>query len=403
MLHNNRLALIRLRWHWGGISLVYTVFFWLSYLWLSQTWSPEQARWWGLMAAAVLTYGLGVLWTGLRDNRRRGESILLPTLGAGNTLTLLRGLAIGLLAGFLFLPRPTGGLLAWTPAILYTFLSIFDYIDGYVARIRNQATILGEKLDDQFDALGLAVAIGLAVWYEQLPAWYLLLAFSRYLFMAGLWWRRRQGKPVYELPPSHVRRILAGFQMGFMTVVLWPLFSPPGTTLAGIVFAVPFGASFWRDWLAVSGQIDPRSPGYQFVRQQSKKMVEGWLPVLLRGLVVAAAVFFLFPMADNGAARAISFAWPGSPWPQVTADLLGGLVLLSTVMLGLGVLGRPAALGLLTPTAITTLTMGFQFWNGWLLAGTCLLMLLGSGRLSLWQPEEAVLNRRLGESQGSQP
>ncbi len=397
MLQHNRLALVRLRLHWGGILLFYLFLLWLGYEWLSRAWSPGPARWWGLMAAGVLAYGLGLLWYGLEDNRRQGEKSLLPGLGAGNLLTLLRGLAIGLLAGFLFLPRPIEGLLAWMPAILYTLLSILDYVDGYVARVTNQATVLGERLDGAFDALGLLVAVGLAVWYGQLPGWYLLLGLSKYLFLIGLWGRRRQGKPIYDLPPSHARRNMAGFQMGFITVILWPLFSPPGTTLAGLVFAVPLLAGFLRDWLVVSGRLDPASKRYQSFRRSSKQVVQGWLPVLLRGMLVAASLYFLWPIVANDSARHLLLAWPGSPWPYFTADLLGGLAVLTTLMVGLGVLGRVAALGLLAPTAMTVVATDLHLLNGFLLAGTIALMLLGSGRFSLWQPEEAVISRRAGE------
>ena len=116
-----------------------------------------------IVAGVVLAYGLGVCWVKLDQNHRPGESTLLPVLGLGNNLTLFRGLVLSLLAGFLFLPRPAHGLLAWTPAILYTTLAVLDYLDGYVARVTNQATKLGEILDGVFDALGLLIAVGLAV------------------------------------------------------------------------------------------------------------------------------------------------------------------------------------------------------------------------------------------------
>jgi CDP-diacylglycerol--glycerol-3-phosphate 3-phosphatidyltransferase len=275
-------------------------------------------------------------------------------------------------------------------------LSVLDYLDGYVARITNHATRLGEELDGAFDALGLLVAVGLAVWYGQLPGWYLLIGLSRYLFGLGLWWRRRQGLPVYELPPSSNRRILAGFQMGFITVVLWPLFSPPGTTLAGIVYALPLVASFGRDWLVVSGRLDPASAVYQVTRTRLLRLLTGWLPVLLRLVMVLVSAGFLLPVVAAPESRRLLLAWPGSPWPLFTADALGILAVLTTVMLALGVLGRLASVGLMAPTAVTVLTQDLHLYNGLLVAGLVALMLLGSGYLSLWQPEERLLRRRAG-------
>jgi CDP-diacylglycerol--glycerol-3-phosphate 3-phosphatidyltransferase len=347
----------------------------------------------------VLAYSLWLCWTGLDRNRRPGEASLLPTFGPGNTVTLLRGLVMALLAGFLFLPRPMDGWLAWTPAILYTLLATLDYLDGYVARITNQATLLGARLDGAFDALGLLIAVGLAVWYGQLPAWYLLVGLSRYLFAGGIWLRQWQGKPVFELPASRNRRLVAGFQMGFISVILWPLFSPPGTTLAGGVFAIPLLAGFGRDWLVVSGRLDPTSPAYRRLRERILRLATGWLPPLLRVVVTLVSIQFLLPIVFEASLRRSLLAWPGSPWPILTADLLGVLALLATVLLALGILGRLAALGLLAPTTMTVVALGMTWPNGILLAGTVALMLSGSGFWSLWQPEERLVRIRAGEEE----
>jgi CDP-diacylglycerol--glycerol-3-phosphate 3-phosphatidyltransferase len=275
--------------------------------------------------------------------------------------------------------------------------SILDYLDGYVARVTGQATLLGQTLDGAFDALGLLIALGLAVGFGQLPWWYLLLGLCRYLFVFGMWWRRRRGKPIYELPPSSNRRLLAGFQMGFISVILWPLFSPPGTTLAGLIFAIPFLAGFLRDWLVVSGQLDPASSAYQTAREQLVRLLAGWLPLGLRLLVVLVSLGFLGPIAARAAVRRVLFAWPGAPFPELTADGLGLLAILTTVMLALGILGRLAALGLLAPTAMTVVAAGLHLQNGLLLAGTVAIMLLGSGFFSLWQPEEVLVRIRAGD------
>jgi CDP-diacylglycerol--glycerol-3-phosphate 3-phosphatidyltransferase len=396
-MQNNQLTLTTLHRRWWGVVLLYAGSLWLGYQLLRLTWPEALVQQWVIQAAVVLAYGLGVCRTGLAQNHRPGESSLLPTFGVGNTVSLLRGLVMGLLAGFVFLPRPMDGLLAWMPAMLYTVLAILDYLDGYLARITGQATVLGARLDGAFDALGLLVAVGLAVWYGQLPGWYLLIGLSRYLFSFGSWWRKRQGKSVYDLPPSSNRRVLAGFQMGFISVILWPLFSPPGTTLAGVIFAIPFLAGFGRDWLVVSGRLDPSSTAYATARQKIIQLTTGWLPLLLRVMVVIVSVQFLWPIALEASLRRTFLAWPGAFLPNLTADGLGVLAMLATVMLGLGVLGRLAALALLAPTAMTVLALGLNLQNSLLVAGTIAIMLLGSGNFSLWQPEELLVRVRAGE------
>lgn len=399
-MQNQPSTLTNLYRRWWGVVLLYTGVLWLSVQLLRLRWPDRLVQQWALLAALVMVYGLWLCRANLNQNHRPDDSTLLPALGAGNTVTLLRGLVMALLAGFLFLPRPMNGWLAWTPAILYTILAILDYLDGYVARITNQATRLGETLDGAFDALGLLVAVGLAVWYGQLPAWYLLVGLARYLFVFGLWRRRRQGQPVYDLPPSRNRRMLAGFQMGFVSVVLWPLFSPPETTLAGVIFGSSILASFGRDWLVVSGRLDPAAPAYLAARQKLRHYGAGWLPLLLRGGVTLVSLLYWCPIVFDSATRRSLLLWPGSPWPAFTADALGLLALVATGLLALGVLGRLAALGLLVPTAaITVAAGGMNFQNGLLVAGVVTIMLLGSGYGSLWQPEEELVRLRAGDRQ----
>lgn len=393
-------SLISLRRRWGGAVFLFVFLLLLGHQLLRTQWDLIFAWRWALLAGGMLAYQLGLLWRGLEDNHRRGEASLLPTLGAGNVLTMLRGLLLGLLAGFLLVPWPSGGL-AWLPALLYTLAIVADYLDGYLARITHHTTVLGETLDIEFDALGILIATSLAVHYGQLPWWYLLLGLSRYLFLFGIWWRRRRGKPVYDLPPSIHRRIIAGFQMGFNSVMLWPLVYPPATTLAGVVFAVPFMASFIRDWLVVSGRLDPDSRSYLETRRRVTVVFTRWLPVLLRIGVVAVMIGVVFPTLWTGPGRVEFFAWPRAPFPRLTATAFSLLILVATLMVALGAAGRLAALGLLIATSANILVRGLHSHNGFLLVTTIALMLLGSGALSCWRPEDAILKRRAGGERGA--
>jgi CDP-diacylglycerol--glycerol-3-phosphate 3-phosphatidyltransferase len=250
----------------------------------------------------------------------------------------------------------------------------------------------------EFDALGVLIATLLAVEYSQLPWWYLLLGLARYLFVFGMWWLKRQGKPVYDLVPSTNRRIIAGFQMSFTSVMLWPLFSPPATMLAGALFALPFTAGFIRDWLVVSGCIDPASRPYLEAMRTVADVMTGWLPVLLRLAVVIVMI------APGGVFdRMALFSLPGGSIPQPTALAIGIAAAVASAMLTLGVAGRLAALGLLAIACVDILARGLDPANGLVLAGTVAIMLLGTGVFSIWRPEDALLNRRAGEKRGDQP
>lgn len=392
-------SMLSLRRRWLAVALLFGLVLWFGYQLLSAEWDPVSAWRWAAVATGVLVYELGHLWWGLKNNHRRGDSALLPTLGAGNALTLLRGLALGLTAGFLVAPWPPGKL-AWIPALLYTIAIVADYLDGYIARITQHVTLLGEHLDIEFDALGILIATSLAVNYHQLPWWYLLIGLSRYLFLLGIWWLKRRGRPVYDLPTSTQRRIVAGFQMGFTSVMLWPIVYPPGTTLAGVVFAIPFTASFIRDWLVVSGRLDPASAAYQKARRAASLVFIRWLPLFLRIGVVVLMIEVFFRVLWARADLVTLVAWPGLLFPRFAGSVISLVALGATIMLALGVAGRLAALGLLFVASANILARGLHLYNGLVLVSAIALALLGSGLFSCWRPEDAILTRRAGDEEG---
>ena len=342
--------------------------------------SPALTLRWTLLAAFLLTVELIVLRRNLPKNRPSPDSPLRDSLGWGNALTLARGVAYGLMAGFLLAPRPDG-ILAWAPAILYSVAVAADYFDGFLARITNHQTLLGEVLDIEFDGLGILVAMALAVQYGQLPEAILLLAASRPLFLWGMQWRDRQGLPNHPMTPSDERRIAAGLLMGFMGIVLWPVFAPPATHIAGAVFGGAVAASFLRDWLVVIGWLQPTSPAYILWRNRLKNLLFERLPFLLRLISLPAVGLLLWNVGPS------STLFP----------LLIGLGVLAGVAALLGVITRLAAIGLVilacaalvfqgdSPEALAVLTVGV------------LLIALGSGAPALWAPDERLLRRRAGD------
>jgi len=370
----------------AGVWLLTAVGLW-------QIW-PESAGRWALLAGLVLAYVLAVLWRNLAANRRAGETAVLPTLGLGNTLTLYRGLAAALLAGFLLSPWP-GGWLAWLPALLYMTADVADYLDGYAARVTHHATRLGEILDMEYDSLSVLIVTLLAVWYGQLPLWYLPLGLARYLFVFGLWLRARRDLPIYDLPPSAHRRIFAGFQMGFLSAVLWPIVPPAGAAIAGAVFGGATAVSFLRDWLVAVGWLDPHAVRYQYWQQRIAGVATRRLPLFLRSVLAVSLVAVL--AAEPLPAWMELFAgWrlPGTAvWSTVSLALLVGAG--TAVMLG--VMGRVAAFLLVFPLGFDMLASGLTWANGAALACATAVMLLGPGPWALWRPEEPFMARRAGE------
>lgn len=393
---NETLVTISLRRRWLVTAVIWYAVLGLGYWLLSSVW-PHAGRW-AMIAGLVMVYGLWVLRDGLPQNHRADETAVLPAFGWGNSLTLMRGLAISLVAGFLLSPWPEGAL-AWLPMLLYTTADVADYFDGYLARVTHHATRLGERLDMEFDGLGMLIVSLLAVWYRQLPWWYLSLGLARYLFVFGLWWREKRGLRVYEMTPSVHRRIFAGFQMGFMSAVLWPIMPPAGATITGTIFATATAVSFLRDWLVAIGWIDPQAKRHQRARRRVYRLMTYWLPPLWRlGLVGGTAVILthLSPTWQPAAWVDLLASWR-LPGPGLWA--VGGAIVLAAAgtAVALGVMGRLFSLLLVFPLGFDIITRGLTPANGLALACAVILMLLGTGPLSLWQPEERFMVRRAGE------
>ncbi len=378
----------------AGVTAVWLATWLGGYLVLAPVW--QDAGRWALLAVPLLLYGLWLLWRGLPLNYREGEAAVLPSLGYGNGLTLARGLALALMSGFLFSPWPPGAL-AWLPMLLYTCAIIADYLDGYVARRTRHATLLGARLDMEFDGLGMLLVTLLAVNYGQLPLWYLPLGLARYFFLLGLWWRRRRRLPIYELPPSVHRRIFAGFQMGFMSAVLWPIVPPLGATIAGTIFAAATAVSFLRDWLVAAGQLDPASLAYGRWQRRIVWLTRRALPPVLRSILLATAVFLMHSLSFPPTPWAALLAGWRLPWAEALAGAALLLFGVGAVLIALGLLGRLFSVLLVFPIAFDFISQGAGALNSVTLACVVTLMLLGTGPFSLWtQPEEHFLARRFG-------
>lgn len=331
---------------------------------------------WLLQSLALWALSWQLVWQRRALNRATAQAALYPSLGLANQLTLLRGLLIAATGGFL-LQLPGNALLIWAAAFLYSVAAILDRVDGFVARRTRQTSLLGSELDTIFDALGLVVAPLLAVLLGKVHVSYLLVSVAYYIFSMARARRLRRGLPVHPLLPNTLRRTLAGFQMGYVAVVLWPPFQAELTVVAGVAFMLPLLLGFVVDWLVVSGRIDAsRSPVFDALAALSHHWCQPLLRVLLLGTLALQC-------------------WREGA--MLTPVLSGGFALAALLILtGFG--ARIGALLLLLlwawwlPFAVTTplfLT---------LLLSTVGVLLLGSGRFSLWQGDDRWIARHDGAS-----
>ena len=372
---------------WVLLALVTAGFLLLGYVGLRSQWAPPYSVRWLALAAVISIYELAVLFRRLPLNTRPGEHELLNNLGLGTLATFFRGLMLSGAAGFVLLPRPPG-ILAWAPMILFTLGELLDYVDGYLARKTDYLTRLGDSLDLEFDSLGMLIGSGLAVWYRVLPWPYLIIGAASYLSRLGIWIRRRSSKPARELHASTSRRPIAGLMMGYLSVMLWPIVEPPATTLAGLFFLVPFLASFTRDWLVVSDAVEPHGERYVRWRMRARSVLLRWVPLPVRAMLMLTLIQ---QWAGGDAQPAEVIVLRDSVWPQILLETVLG------VMIGLGIAGRTAAFVLLFPVGLSIAFGGFGPSRALALGGALTMLILGTGKFSLWQPEERLFSRRAGE------
>ncbi len=348
------------------LSAVHVVALAVAALALSRAGWPATWSWLG-SAAAVAAGNLGLLWA----NRRRllTGANLRSIWGPANRMTASRGLLAALLAGFLSAPPPTGPL-AWVPALLYTAIACLDSVDGWWARRSGTQTRMGEILDQEYDALGIAVAVLLSISHGKLPVFFAVVAAARYLFVLGLAVRRKRGLAERELPPSCLRRRLAGFQMGVLAVFLWPIARPPATTLAGTIVSLPLLLGFVRDWLLVTGRIAPNGARYLALKRVVYRTVRKFLSPLARMVLAAAAGWILWELARGGSALPPAAA-ADLPWQLPRAALL--------LTLAAGQWVTPAALTLLVLESARVFVAGFDPLGALVIASTLLLGLFGAG------------------------
>ncbi len=324
---------------------------------------------------AVLTAVHGRLWCNLHLNRGPGRTAIRSRIGAANRLTLIRGLFIGLSAGFVFSgpfgQYPEAAAWTWWPGGLYLLAALLDGLDGYWARRCGSPTRLGQELDLHTDALGMLVACIVAVGSQRLPSYYLSAGVAFYVFRFGLWYRRRQG---YWNRPAGQRtfaRLIAGVQMGFVGIAMLPLFSYNVIHALAPLFLIPLITGFVWDWMIARGDL---SEAAIYRCQRVLRTLVAKIPPLLRVSLLVSGGFFFRDMLV-------------AP-PLSTALLVGlGLMVIS------GLAGRTAAFLLSLALAYQATVAGPTPFLMMTLAGGAVLIMTGTGDASLWRPEDAFIFR----------
>jgi CDP-diacylglycerol--glycerol-3-phosphate 3-phosphatidyltransferase len=278
--------------------------------------------------------------------------------------------------------------LHWVPGIVYLGISLADLIDGLVARRQRRETELGKQLDITTDAAGILVAALLGVSLGRLPGVYLLVGTAYYVFIFGIWWRRKRGLPVVALPPRPYARIIAGFQMGLAGVALLPIFDPTFTFIAAYIFMTPLLAGFLRDWQVVSCRVKTDAPPLTAAKRGVSDLLLKRFPLLLRLIVLFCGIAVLAATGMQAGDPALS------PAVSRTGYLAGDLTIgICSLLIATAVMGRSAALLLVLLLGSNLLPLEMSAPVTILFGAAATLTLTGTGNLSLWAPEEGLLYR----------
>ena len=307
---------------------------------------------------------------------------LLSTLGVANWATVLRAGAVVLLAGFLPIAfaSDSGVLdpinLAWVGGIIYLVISLFDLLDGYIARNHGCETVLGRQLDIETDAAGLLVASLLAVALDRLPVAYLCVGLAYYPFVFGIWLRKRKKLPLVSLQSRPYARIIAGFQMGLVTLALMPIFKTLFTHLAAFIFMVPFLIGFIRDWLVVSCRLTTNGAQKSSADLWIRSRLLPLLPLVFRLVIILSGA----GIVAQGTSLQIHFTWHV-------------VLCLGIILAAIGCIGRIGALVLILLLGSNNSPYGTTILSMTLFISGAALLLSGTGRLSIYSPEDAILYR----------
>lgn len=170
------------------------------------------------------------------DNRKKGGGEELPPrhpeksemINLPNLLSIARILCVPL-----FIILLLNHLYGWA---LFTFIaaSITDAIDGLLARVLNQKTVLGSYLDPAADKLLNASSYTALAVFNLVPSWLAVIVVSRdVIICVGLMILFWTSHPL-EIRPSIASKLTTIFQFCTIIAALLLIYAPPPHFMGGI-------------------------------------------------------------------------------------------------------------------------------------------------------------------------
>ncbi len=149
-------------------------------------------------------------------------------------ITLIRVIFIPVYIVLMYLSGGQSNLWMWLALALFIFLSLTDFVDGYIARKYNQVSDFGKFMDPLADKLLTLAAMTIFCQWGGFPAWALMIVLAREFAVSGL-------------------RMVAG-PKGKVIAAGWSGKVKTASTMIGLCVWMGFPEVAWIGWL-VTGVI----------------------------------------------------------------------------------------------------------------------------------------------------
>ena len=147
-------------------------------------------------------------------------------------ITLVRVALIPLYMIFMYLSGGVTGLWMWLALAVFIIASLTDYVDGQIARKRNQVSDFGKFLDPLADKLLVIAAMTMFCEWGVMPAWALMLVLTREFAVTGL------------------RLIAVG--KGNVIAAGWSGKVKTASTMIGLCVMMGFPGIKWLSWIVIA-------------------------------------------------------------------------------------------------------------------------------------------------------
>lgn len=147
-------------------------------------------------------------------------------------ITLIRVAFIPILMVLMSLSGGCANIWMYLSLALFIIASITDYIDGHIARTRNQVTDFGKFLDPLADKLLVIAAMCMFCQWGMMPAWALMLVLTREFAVTGL------------------RLVAVG--KGKVIAAGWSGKVKTASTMVSLCFWMAFPGIVWLSWVIIT-------------------------------------------------------------------------------------------------------------------------------------------------------